>query len=252
MTASDRLTAVIVDDEQRAQERLVRMLGAWPRIDVVAQAADGATAVRLIDEVEPDIVFLDVQMPGMDGFEVLRHLARPPRHVVFTTAYDRYALDAFEVGAVDYLLKPFSERELARAVSRAFERSGAELFRQSYERLLQALDRPQYLERIPVTYLRDIVLLPVHDITAFTADHEMVAIRTAGQSYASEMTLAELEQRLNPALFFRAHRSAIVNLERLVRLEPLEGGRFRAVMDDGSRVDVSRTASRKLRGRLGL
>jgi two-component system, LytTR family, response regulator len=249
---SETLTAVVVDDEERARRRLVRLLGAWSSIRVVAEAGFGAEAVAAIDRLAPEVVFLDVQMPDLDGFAVLRALRRRPRYVIFTTAYDRYALDAFAVGALDYLLKPFGERELSRAVARALERSAEERFREGYERLLQALDRPTYLESVPVTYLRDIVLLPAAEIACFEADQELVAIRASGKVYTTDLTLAELEQRLDPKRFFRAHRRAIINLDRLLRLEPMDGGRYLAVLADGVQVELSRNGSRRLRERIGL
>lgn len=249
---SQQLTALVVDDEQRARQRLVRLLGDWPAVRVVAEAAGGLEAVQQIERLDPDIVFLDIQMPELDGFGVLRSLKTLPRYVVFTTAYDRYALQAFEVGAVDYLLKPFGEREVGRAVARAVERSAEERFSQGYERMLQALDRPRYSESIPVTYLQDIVLLRVAEITHFIADNELVAIHAFGRQYSTDQTLTQLEQRVDPAHFMRVHRSAIVNLDRLVRLEPLHGGRYRAVLSDGAKVEVSRNGSRRLRERLGL
>lgn len=252
MTSPPKLTAIVVDDEERARKRMQRMLSDWPSVEVVAEAKNGTEAVALIGEHGPDIVFLDVQMPDLDGFEVIRKLEQPPRYVVFTTAYDRYALDAFEVGAVDYLLKPFGERELARAMARAIERDAADRFREGYDRLLQALQRPSYLESIPVTYLKDIMLLPVTEITSFEADQEMVAIHTASREYTTDMTLTELEQKLDPARFFRAHRKTIINLDHLLRLEPVEGSRFVAVLSDGNKIEVSRKSSRRLREKLGL
>ena len=250
---TEPLTVIVVDDEERARRRLVRMLEAFPSVRVVAQAAGGREAVELIGRERPAVVFLDVQMPDLDGFGVLEQLAPPPRYVVFTTAYDRYALEAFAVGAVDYLLKPFGERELARAVNRALERDAGTRFQAGYEQLLRALDRPRHMQSIPVTYLKDILLLPTAEVTHFEADRAMVAIHAqGGQEYTTELTLNDLESRLDPERFFRAHRRAIVNLEHLLHLEPVEGGRFVAVLDDGARVEVSRNASRRLRQRLGL
>jgi two-component system LytT family response regulator len=251
---SEPLSAIVVDDEERARRRLVRMLSdLGSLVQVVGEADGGEAAVRLIEEQQPQVVFLDVQMPDLDGFGVLRRLERPPRYVVFTTAYDRYALDAFAVGAVDYLLKPFGERELARAVTRAVERDAEARFRQGYEKMLSALERPQHLESIPVSYLQDIVLLPTADVTHFEADQAMVAIRThGGQDYTTEMTLADLESKLDPQRFFRAHRRAIINLDHLLRLEPMGGARYMAVLGGGAKVEVSRTASRRLRERLGI
>jgi two-component system, LytTR family, response regulator len=246
------LTAVVVDDEERARRRLVRMLADWPALQITGEASSGAEAVALIARVQPDIAFLDVQMPDMDGFQVLAQLPRTPRYVVFTTAYDRYAIDAFAVGAVDYLLKPFGDREVARAVERAMDRDAQQRFKTGYERMVAAMDHPRYLERIPVTHLRDIVLVPVASVTHFEADNELVAIHTASTTYTTELTLAELEARLDPLRFFRVHRKAIVHLDRVVRLERVEGGRFLAVMGEGIRVEVSRAASKRLRETLGI
>ncbi len=248
------ITCVLVDDEERARRRLARLLEPFAAsgLELRGEAATGAEAVALIDRLAPDLIFLDVQLPDCDGFEVLRRLARPPRYVIFTTAYDRYALDAFAVGAVDYLLKPFGEREVARAVGRAQERSAEARFREGYDRLLAALDRPRYAQSIPVTFVHDIVLLPVAEITRCEADQELVALHAGGKVYTSDLTLAELETRLDPQRFFRAHRKAIINLERLLRLEPVDGGRYVAVLSDNGRVEVSRSASRRLRELLGI
>jgi two-component system, LytTR family, response regulator len=248
----DQLTAVVVDDEERARRRLIRMLEDWPSVHVVAEASSGAEALAAIAAHNPAIVFLDVQMPDMDGFAVLSQLPRPPRYVVFTTAYDRYAIDAFAVGAVDYLLKPFGDREVTRALQRALERNAEERFRDGYQRMMTSIGRPRYLERIPVSYLKDIVLVPVAGITHFEADNELVAIHTQETTYSTDLTLTELETRLDPEHFFRAHRKAIVNLDRVVRLERIEGGRYLAILGEGVRVEVSRQASRKLREVLGL
>jgi len=249
---TDPLKAIVVDDEERARRRLIRMLEEWPSVRVLGEASNGTEAIAMIARHTPDLVFLDVQMPDMDGFEVLRQLTRMPRYVVFTTAYDRYALDAFAVGAVDYLLKPFGDREVGRAVERAMDRNAEERFRDGYQRMMTSIGRPRFLERIPVNYLKDIVLVAVANITHFEADNEMVAIHTPSMTYETDLTLSELENRLDPEHFFRAHRKAIVNLDRVVRLERIEGGRLLAVLGDSARVEVSRQASKKLRDVLGL
>jgi len=252
MTNQKMLQALVVDDEDRARRRLIRLLEEWPDIEIAGEASTGAEAVAAITRLAPDIVFLDVQMPDMDGFAVLAQLPTPPRYVVFTTAYDRYAIDAFAVGAIDYLLKPFGEREVQRAVERARERDAHERFRAGVPRMMAHLQAPRFLERIPVEYRKDIVLVNVATITHFEADNEMVAIHTTNGEYTTEMTLAELEARLDPERFFRAHRKAIVNLDRILRLERVEGGRYLAVVGDHARVEVSRQASRRLRDKLGI
>jgi two-component system LytT family response regulator len=246
------LTAVVVDDEERARRRLVRLLAevGGEGVRLLAEAGDGAAAVAAVVRHAPDLVFLDVQMPDLDGFGVLAQLPRPPRYVVFTTAYDRYALDAFTVGALDYLLKPFGAPEVARALDRARERRAEARFRDGYARLVAALDRPRFLERLPVEHRHDIVLVPVGDVTHFEAEGELVAVNAPGARYYTDLTLAELEARLDPDRFFRAHRSAIINLARVLRLQRVEGGRLLALLGDEVRVEVSRQASRRLREKL--
>jgi len=252
MNGTEKMRSLVVDDEDRARRRLVRMLEQRDDVDVVGEASSGAEAVLAISRLSPDIVFLDVQMPDMDGFGVLAQLPSPPRYVVFTTAYDRYAIEAFGVGAIDYLLKPFGEREVERAVERARELGAAARFQEGWRRAAAHVDAPRYLERIPVEYLRDIVLVNVATITHFEADNELVAIHTPTGKYTTELTLTELEGRLDPDRFFRAHRKAIVNLDRLVRLERLEGGRYLAVLGDAAKVEVSRQGSKRLREKLGI
>jgi two-component system, LytTR family, response regulator len=250
--ASTPLRTVIVDDEERARRRLVRLLAAEPLVTVVAEAGDGAAAVTAISRHAPDLLFLDVQMPDLDGFAVLAQLPRPPRYVVFTTAYDRYALDAFKVGAIDYLLKPFGEADVARAVARAVERTAADEFRAGYGRMMAALARPRHLERLPVTHRQDLVLVPVAEVSSFEAAAELVEIHAPGMVYTTELTLAELEARLDPERFFRVHRKTIVNLDRVLRLTPTEGGRLLAQLADGRAVEVSRQGARRLREKLGV
>ncbi|HEY3356307.1 MAG TPA: LytTR family transcriptional regulator DNA-binding domain-containing protein [Polyangia bacterium] len=150
------------------------------------------------------------------------------------------------MGALDYLLKPFGVAEVARAVARARERTAADAFQTGYERLVAALARPRYLERLPVEHLHDIVLVPVAEVTHFEADDELVAVHAGAATYTTDLTLAQLEERLDPDHFFRAHRRAIINLDRLLRLQRLEGGRLLALLGDNIRVEVSRQASRRL------
>lgn len=249
---SPPLRTIVVDDEERARRRLCRLLAAEPEVTVVAEAGSGVEAVTLIARHAPDLLFLDVQMPDLDGFAVLAQLPRPPRYVVFTTAYDRYALEAFKVGALDYLLKPFGEADVARAVRRAVERTAPDEFRAGYDRMMAALARPRYLERLPVTHRHDLVLVPVAEVSGFEAAAEMVEIHAAGVVYTTELTLAELEARLDPERFFRVHRKSIVNLDRVLRLTPTEGGRLLAQLADGRAVEVSRQGARRLREKLGV
>jgi len=248
------IRALIVDDEKLARDRLVGFLARQEDVDVVGEAGDGLEALRLVEEERPDLVFLDVQMPGMDGFEVLKAL-RPPRpHVVFATAYDEYAIRAFEVGAVDYLLKPFARARVEEAVGRVRGRVGAEREAPDWEGLLRRLEerRTVHVSQVPVHSGKRILIVPVLDVLWFGVEYRLVYAHTQERAYMTNYTLRELEERLDPALFFRAHKSSLVNLRHVKEIVPWFGGRYKLVMRDsaGSEVALSRAQARELRARL--
>ena len=170
------IRTVVVDDEKLARDRLVGFLTDLDDVSLLGQAADGVEALRLIEEERPDLVFLDVQMPGMDGFEVLKALREPPRHVVFSTAYDEYAIRAFEVGAVDYLLKPFGRRRVEEAVGRVRARLGAVNSAPDWESVLKRLEeqRKVYVCQVPVHSGKRILIVPVTDVLWFGVDFRLV------------------------------------------------------------------------------
>ena len=200
------------------------------------------------------LVFLDVQMPGMDGFEVLKALRQPLPQIVFATAYDEYAIRAFEVEAVDYLLKPFARGRVEEAVGRVRARldgGGAAL---DVEALLKRLDagRKEHLRQIPIHAGKRILLVPVEDVMWFGVEYRLVYAHTAERAFMTNFTLRELEERLDPELFFRAHKASLVNMRQGKEIVPWFGGRYKLVMRDHatSEVPVSRAQARTLRAKL--
>jgi DNA-binding LytR/AlgR family response regulator len=248
------IRTLVVDDEKLARDRLVGFLSALDDVNLLGQAADGVEALQRIETEHPDLVFLDVQMPGMDGFEVLKALRPPMPHVVFSTAYDEYAIRAFEVGAVDYLLKPFARARVEEAVGRVRARLGNGNVTPDWEGMLERLEehRKVYVSQVPVHSGKRILIVPVADVLWFGVEYRLVYAHTVERAFMTNYTLRELEERLDPALFFRAHKSSLVNLEHLKEIVPWFGGRYKLVMRDaaGSEVALSRTQARALRARL--
>jgi DNA-binding LytR/AlgR family response regulator len=245
---------LVVDDEKLARDRLAGFLHAVDGVELIGQAADGVEALRVIAEEGPDLVFLDVQMPGMDGFEVLKALRPPAPHVVFATAYDEYAIRAFEVGAIDYLLKPLARARVEEAVARVRGRLGAEQRAPDLEAVLRRLEERQkvHVSQIPVYSGKRILIVPVADVLWFGVEYRLVYAHTQERAYMTNYTLRELEDRLDPALFFRAHKSSLVNLKHVKEIVPWFGGRYKLVMRDqaASEVGLSRAQARELRARL--
>jgi DNA-binding LytR/AlgR family response regulator len=247
------IRTVVVDDEQLARDRVKSFLKKIPDVHLVGEAGDGAAAIELVETQQPDLVILDVQMPGTDGFSVLRGLKEPP-HVIFATAFDEYAIKAFEVEALDYLLKPFSQARLTEAVSRVRQRIEDGRARSDVSAIARASEpRRAYAQQIPVHTARKILVLSVKEVLWFAVESRLVYAHVEGRSYMTNFTLRELEERLDPQVFFRAHKSRIVNLEQVKEIARWFGGRYRLVMKDAaaSQVELSRVQARELRARLG-
>lgn len=247
--------AIIVDDEAPARQRLSRMLqeSLAGRVELVGEAPDGESALALMGEHSPDLAFIDVQMPGLDGLGLVAQMPHPKPYVIFTTAHDRYAIDAFDAGAIDYLLKPFDSARLVRAVGRAESlgmRERADEVLQPFINRIRA-DRP-LADKLPVTVGGRVLLIPVNEISHCVVDHELVVVHTARKTFTTDYTLAALEARLDGARFFRAHRALLVNLDHVTAIDDAAGGRVQLSMDAGATLVVSRQASRKLRSLLGL
>jgi two-component system, LytTR family, response regulator LytT len=247
------LRAVVVDDEHLARQRLTGFLGKLDDVEIVGQASNGVEALQIIEETSPDLVFLDVQMPGMDGFEVLKALRDPPQ-VVFATAYDEYALRAFEVEAVDYLLKPFARQRVEDAVNRVRTRMAAGAAAPDLDAMLKKLEanRRVFMPQVPVHSGKKILIVPTDEILWFGVEYRLVYAHTAERPHMTNYTLRELEERLDPDQFFRAHKSTLVNMRQVKEIVPWFGGRFKFVMRDpaASEVQVSRAQARLLRTQL--
>ncbi|HEY4359830.1 MAG TPA: protein kinase [Bryobacteraceae bacterium] len=253
--ASDKhaLKAVIVDDEELARQLLREYLWEAGGVEVVAECANGFDAVKAIGELKPDLVFLDVQMPKLDGFEVLE-LIDPPPAVIFVTAYDQFAMKAFDAHAVDYLLKPFHLERFRKALEKARARLGAsvEKARPSAAELTAAARPPGVaLERIVVKDGSKVHIIPVEKLDYVEAQDDYVALHSEKKSYLKQQTIASVEEQLDPKRFVRIHRSYIVNLERIARIEPYTKDSRVAVLLDGTQLPVSRSGHGKLKGLLG-
>ena len=242
------MRAVIVDDELPARERLRRLLAEIETVDVVGEADSGQRAVELIETLSPDLVLLDIQMPGLNGFEVIEALQDPPP-VIFVTAYDEYAIRAFEVNALDYLLKPYSRERLAQAVGRAQELCGEDRdMGAGFGRLLETLaSEGRYADRLAVRDGERIRVLDVEHVDWIDVADERVMVHVGDEAYQVRRTLTELEKRLDPACFFRAHRSALVNLSKISEVIPWFKGSHKLRLSSGAELDLSRAQARALR-----
>jgi DNA-binding LytR/AlgR family response regulator len=246
------MRTLIVDDEAPARERLRRHLTRVEGVEVIGEARDGVEAVEMIEAQSPELVLLDIQMPGLDGFGVVEALAEPPA-IIFVTAYDQYAIRAFEVQALDYLLKPFSRERLEQAIHRARESvAGEEYLAAQLGPLLESLAAEgQYLNRLAVRDRDRIRVLEADEVDWIGIEDEQVMVHVGEQTYGVRRTLTELEARLDPARFFRAHRSAIVNLDRVQEIIPWFKGSHVLRLTTGAEVDLSRAQARALRKILG-
>jgi two-component system LytT family response regulator len=250
------MRTLIVDDEAPARERLKRLLADIEGVELIGEAEGGVQAVEMIERERPDLVLLDIQMPGLDGFGVIEALEDPPL-VIFVTAYDEYAIRAFEVNALDYLLKPFSQERLEKAVRRAQEAlaeehdlgvSAAERFAARLGPLLESLaTQGQYLTRLAVRDRDRIRVLDVDEVDWIGVEDEQVMVHVGDRAYLIRRTLAELERLLDPTTFFRAHRAAIVNLSRVKEVIPWFKGSHKLRLTTGAEVDLSRAQARALR-----
>ncbi len=241
-----RLRALIAEDEPLARQQLGEMIGEIAWLQCVGEAATGTAAVRMIDELEPDLVFLDIQMPELTGLEVLERIAHTPG-IIFTTAFDEHAVSAFELGALDYLLKPFGRERFSAAVERARRALDGGADDSVRDRVSTALTVQGPVPRVFVRDRGRIVPIPVEDIERLEAEDDYVALFARGRRYLVYVSLGDLEARLDAAKFLRIHRSHVVNLEYVSALVPYDATRLQVEMRDGTKIMASRTRSRELR-----
>lgn len=252
------IRALIVDDEPLAREGIREFLGGAPDVKIVGECANGSEALAAIVELSPDLVFLDVQMPEMSGFEVLAALDRRPiPAIIFITAYDQYALKAFDVHALDYLLKPIDADRFRETLERArkqleLQRSGQ--VSQHIVSLLTKLKTQQereYIERLMVKSRGRVFFLRTAEIDWIEAAGNYVNLHVGEESHLIRETMAGLESKLDPNQFLRVHRSTIVNIARVEELQPWFSGEYAVILRDGTQLTLSRTYRSKLQGRLG-
>jgi two-component system LytT family response regulator len=248
-----RIRAIIVDDEDLARQVLREFLSKHDDIEIIAECANGFEAVKAVMEQKPDLLFLDIQMPKLDGFEVLELIGNETA-VVFVTAYDSYAIKAFGVHAVDYLLKPYGAERFNGALERAKERVSGRAAGKSSPDLplpadLSASARAplQHLDRIAVRDGTRVFIIPVAKLDYAEAQDDYVALASEGKKHLKQQTISSLEAALDPTRFMRIHRSYIVNLERVARLEPYAKDSHIAILTNGAQIPVSRSGYAKLR-----
>jgi two-component system, LytTR family, response regulator len=241
-------TCLIIDDEKLARELLREYLESFPQIEIVGECNKGSDAVEEINKLEPDLIFLDVQMPGMNGFDVLDEIVHEP-YVIFTTAYDQYAIKAFERNAIDYLLKPLDQERFKLAVERALQRKKMEAG--NLEDLLSGMHKPvpraSYDSHIFVQKSEKLFNLPVEEIIYLEASGDYTVISTKNDQFVSSSGIGKLEELMNPDIFIRVHRSTIVNLNFLKEIERHFNGGMIVKMQNAKTFPVSRTYAKMIR-----
>jgi two-component system LytT family response regulator len=246
-----KLRVVMADDEALARRVLKEYLAVETDMEIVAECSNGFDAVKAVNEQKPDVVFLDVQMPKLDGFEVLE-LIDPPGAVVFVTAFDQYAMRAFDAAAVDYLLKPFSAERfrasLERVRARLRDRSPS-----AVPQNLRAASRPpgEFLDRLVVKEGPRVQVIPVGKLDYAEAQDDYVALRSEGRNWLKQQSIASLESALDPRRFLRLHRSYLVNVDRIVRIDANTKDTWVALLTDGSKIPVSRAGYTRFREVVG-
>jgi two-component system LytT family response regulator len=246
MTAKSVIQTIIVDDEEPARLLLREYLTKRDDINIAAECSNGFEAVKALTELKPDLAILDIQMPKLNGFEVLE-LAENPPTVIFATAYDQYAIKAFELHAVDYLLKPFSKERLDEALDHVAKRLKTKKPLHIEALAAAAGMKPAILERVLVKDGSKVHVIPADKIDYIEAEDDYVAIKAEGKSHLKQQSMAELEKMLDPAKFVRVHRSSIINLERIARIELYAKDSRMAILKDGTKLLISRAGYDKLK-----
>lgn len=244
------IRCLLVDDEGLARRQLRRLIGRFPDVQIVGEAANGVEALEGIAEHRPDAMFLDIEMPGLTAFDLMRQLSHPPL-VVFVTGYDEYAIKAFEVNAVDYLLKPLQESRLAQAVLRL--RDALERPREDYEAALKRAVASLHAEgpqKLAARRGKRIILLSPREVLYASVEDELIFFHTKTERFSADRTLADLEEMLKPAGFFRVSRSALVNLHHAREMVPWLSGTWKLKLTNDVELNVSRDRARELKARL--
>lgn len=243
--------AVIIDDEPLAREIVKEYLSSFPQVQVMQECGDGFEGLKAIQQHQPDIVFLDVQMPKINGFEMLELVEELPA-VIFTTAFEEHAIRAFEVNAIDYLLKPFSKERFDKALQKWLDRHAADELQQTTALLETAAASPTQSNRVVVKINGKIKIIPVMDIHYLEAADDYVKIVTPEGTFLKNKTMQFFEKSLDPQQFARVHRSYMLNVNQVTRIEPYEKENHLAILKTGAKVPVSKTGYPRLKAALGL
>ena len=245
-----KIKCVIVDDEELARQLLAEYLGEYDNIEIVAECGSGRDAIRKIDQLKAELVFLDVQMPGIDGFDVLENIESDP-FIIFCTAYDKYAIKAFEKNTIDYLLKPLDKARFDQAISRATERISNN--ESNFMHILEDLntkDVPGFSNNLFVQKSEKLVNLAVQNIVHLEASKDYTIISTKSEQFVSSTGISKLEEKLDPEIFIRIHRSTIINLQKLTEIEKFGSGNLAAHMENGKTFAISRSYAKSIRDRI--
>lgn len=243
------IKVILIDDEPLARSIVAEYLQSYPEIEIVKECNDGFEGVKAIAEHKPDLIFLDIQMPKLNGFEMLEVLDHVPS-VIFTTAFDEFAMKAFDAHAVDYLLKPFSKERFDKAIQKWLNQHQVT---STTEQLLNSpMKHPEEQNRIAVKFGSNISIIPAADIFYIEAYDDYVKIFTEKDYFLKKKTMNYFEQTLNPADFLRVHRSFIVRLQQITRVEPYEKGSHVALLKNGKKIPLSRSGYSRLKEELGL
>jgi two-component system, LytTR family, response regulator len=242
---------IVIDDEVLARSIVKEYLQKHPQLELVAECGDGFEGLKAIQQHDPDLVFLDIQMPKISGFEMLELIEKPPA-VIFTTAFDEFAIKAFEAHAVDYLLKPFNQERFDKAIAKWLEQQNKPSESKTEELLETASQSPSQSSRIVVKNGSKIKIIPVHDIFFLEAADDYVKIHTQEGYFLKNKTMNHFEQVLDRQQFVRSHRSYIVNVQQITRIDPYEKDNHVAILRTGAKVPVSRGGYGKLKSVLGL
>ncbi len=246
------IKAIIVDDEPLARLIVKEYLQKYPEIEMVQECSDGFEGLKAIQTIQPDLIFLDIQMPKINGFEMLELIDKPPA-VIFTTAFDEYAIKAFENHATDYLLKPFSQERFGKAIQKWMEQQNSTVKAKQTQSLLESVSQtPPQNQRIVVKTGTKIKIIPVEDVLYMEAADDYVKIHTKEGSFLKNKTMGHFESILDVQQFVRTHRSYIVNIHQVTRIDPYEKENYLALLKSGAKVPVSKTGYSKLRSVLGL
>jgi two-component system, LytTR family, response regulator len=245
------MKVIIIDDEPLARSVVKEYLQKHSELEIVQECNDGFEGIKAIQQHQPDLVFLDIQMPKINGFEMLELLEQPPP-VIFATAFDEYAIKAFEAHAIDYLLKPFNQERFDKAISKWTEKTSVQTEKATQDLLETASQSPLQSNRIVVKNGSKIKIIPVHDVQYLEAADDYVKVHTGEGYFLKNKTMSHFEQVLDGQQFVRSHRSYIVNVQQITRIDPYEKDNHVAILRSGVKVPVSRNGYVKLRGVLGL